>query len=167
MNRWLVLAVVLVGLLAAVYYWLAYLPSRNLPAAETASPGAALNNPPAVEPEKDSGAENPPQSAEAASAAMAGIWQSTEDSQYVMVLQADGTVEERYGNEITDTGTWRTLDSLEGTAVEIRPDFVSKVYLQKTLNGEVYFYNVVEAEADSLVLIYLDRGNILSFTPVR
>lgn len=106
-------------------------------------------------------------SASSAATAMAniiGVWQSTDDPKFIREMRNDGSVIDRYESEEDADGLWMifTKDipdtSFTGTYEE------GAVYLSIAMGeDEKYYFKVARADGDSLDLVYLDRGGVLSF----
>jgi hypothetical protein len=101
-------------------------------------------------------------------AALIGGWKSTDDANFTRGFSEDNGYVDRYAGDIaaTDTGVWSTF-----TATNPDPEFTGEVasdttYLKLTSlkSNESYYYTVVKAIDNELVLTYLDRGNTLTFT---
>ncbi|PIR83914.1 hypothetical protein COU18_00665 [Candidatus Kaiserbacteria bacterium CG10_big_fil_rev_8_21_14_0_10_51_14] len=101
------------------------------------------------------------------SEAMIGTWQSAEDPNFTREFRDDGRVVDRYvGNaSATSEGIWGafTADMASaGTTTGLAPGVV---YVQMTFDDMVLYFSIVKA-ADTLEMVYLDRGNQLTFTRV-
>lgn len=97
-----------------------------------------------------------------------GMWQSDEDPKFTREIRNDGTVVDGYEGEEDSDGLWMVFtkeipDTAYAGTIED-----GAVYLSLAMSEEEKLYfKVVEADEDSLELIYLDRGNTLSFHRVQ
>lgn len=113
---------------------------------------------------------SPAANAETASSdpALVGTWQSTEDANFTRTFTADGHVTDAYKGQAdaTETGTFVVVDpTKEDVGVPVDTVLGMTVLKINFPSGPLYF--AVQSEsASSLKLIYLGRGNILSFTKV-
>ncbi len=103
----------------------------------------------------------------AVSRAMVGMWRSTDDPRFTREFKEDGTVIDRYESvpSATRKGIWGafTADMAEGgTATGLAGGVV---YIQITINDASLYFSVVRA-ADTLQLVYLNRGGQSNFTRV-
>ena len=97
---------------------------------------------------------------------LAGAWESTEDPNFVRTLEANGTFADTYPEEVVTTGTWSIFthtDIPESFPYTIVEDLI---YLSLDNSDVTLFFSIVEVTQNSLTLIYLDRGGILSFTRI-
>jgi len=96
-----------------------------------------------------------------------GVWQSTQDSNFIRTIYENGGYADTYiGEEASTEGPWVTF--MADTAPVEFPYQVEEgaEYLElKDTDGSLYF-KVVERTEEKLVLIYLDRGNVLEFMRV-
>jgi len=102
-------------------------------------------------------------STEAIQAGIVGEWQSTDDEKSVRIFKADGTISEVYDGEELSGGTWSIFTEV-GT--EPVPAIPGATYLKIVDGDEAYYFSVAEVSAQSLALIYLDRGGVLTYTRV-
>ena len=111
--------------------------------------------------------------------ALVGLWQSIDDKKFSREFKADlraeasaqagGTVEDRYlGNDTaTQIGTWVVVDPTQENTGVSPTDLAGMTVLKLAFpDGQVMYYGVSAVSSDSLTLIYLVRGNTLSFTKV-
>lgn len=80
-----------------------------------------------------------------------GTWKNTEDSKYTVVFMPGGRLSEQYESRTASEGTW-----------EISPG-KDLFQLKKTIDGEIFLYEIVTVTDSNLTLIYLPRGNTLTF----
>lgn len=90
-----------------------------------------------------------------------GIWQSTEDSKSVSIYGQDGTFQGLYDNKELITGAWKVTSSLKGTSFEDRGEGVYLIVAEPS-TGPLY-YSVLKSNGEILELLYLPRGNTLSY----
>lgn len=95
-----------------------------------------------------------------------GKWQSTEDPKFIREILNDGSVIDRYEAE-EDSGLWMVFtkeipdSAFTGTMED------GAVYLSIAMSeDEKYYFQVTKVDAQSLELIYIDRGGVLSFNRV-
>jgi len=97
-----------------------------------------------------------------------GKWQSDEDSKFIREIRNDGTVVDQYEGEADSDGLWMVFTkeipdtAFDGTMED------DAVYLSLAMSEEERLYfKVIQVDGDSLELIYLGRGNVLSFHRVQ
>jgi len=98
--------------------------------------------------------------------ALLGIWQSDSDALFVRKFAATGYVDS-YAGEVSSTGEWNfaPADTLPYSSDDIElPTTDSYIVLQDEAETEVLFFKIAEITDSSLVLIYLNRGGVLTFT---
>lgn len=98
------------------------------------------------------------------SASYAGKWRSDEDAKYELEFSADGSFVEYYDGKETEKGAWLEMPSLGDEASNYGDLGLSGLFLKLERGDGPYLYKVLKADSASLQLIYLGRGNILSFT---
>jgi len=105
---------------------------------------------------------------------MTGTWRSTDDPKFTRTFEADGTVTDAYQGETsaTETGTYTVVDPLaEPSGVFGNTPVASlagSTILKLTFPKSGVLYFAVKSQTESsLQLMYIDRGNILSFTKVQ
>jgi hypothetical protein len=93
-----------------------------------------------------------------------GTWRSSEDPKFIREIRNDGVAVDRYEGEPESEGLWMVFTkeipdtTFNGTFED------GAVYLSIAMGeDEKYYYKVLDTDAGSLVLIYLDRGNVLTF----
>lgn len=91
---------------------------------------------------------------------LVGIWQSDQDVNAQIIFAEDGTTTDLYDGEQLSSGVWGLYTDEDA---EYNP---SGLFLRSVLNGETYEYAVVELTQETLVLSYLERGNILEYSRV-
>lgn len=94
-----------------------------------------------------------------------GKWQSVEDANFIREFRADGSLADYYGEDEAGTGTWVPVGT-EGVPFSIPVDEES-IDLKLTLNGEDYYFRMLEVTNDRLALMYLDRGGVLEFERMK
>lgn len=100
-----------------------------------------------------------------------GTWQSTDDAKFTREFDANGQAADRYqGDKSADmNGTWQLFrgDS-PPTKFAGKTDYVSDaIYLAVTEGGDTQLFAIDGIDARSLDMIYLDRGNTLSFKRIH
>jgi hypothetical protein len=103
--------------------------------------------------------------ASAVTRAMVGVWRSADDPKFTREFRGDGTVTDRYeGDEgATKEGIWGAFTAdmaVAGLTTGLTP---GTVYVQVTIDDSSLYFSVIRA-ADTLELLYLDRGEQLNFT---
>ncbi len=100
---------------------------------------------------------------------LVGTWRSREDSKFTREFYADGSFVDRYeGNAAaTQPGEWRRASKAEVEASLAGSLEAGMDYLILTIDGEIYNFGLVDLTPTALELVYLDRGNTLSFTKVK
>lgn len=104
------------------------------------------------------------------SESIAGKWQSTDDAKFFREFTTDGHVTDSYeGAEKTD-GVWVAY-SAENVPESVQfPVDENAVYLQLVMEGsqdDALNFKVAKLTPETLELIYMDRGGVLSFTRVQ
>lgn len=100
---------------------------------------------------------------------LVGEWRSTGDVQFTRIFRADGTITDTYAGEevmTEDAGTWEVLSDLRGEPISI-PSEEGVNYLKLMFGTEAMYFSIAELDAESLVMIYLNRGGALEFERVR
>lgn len=94
-----------------------------------------------------------------------GTWTSVDDASYQMTFAPNGALTELYAAENIATGTYTFAPSPIGYVEE---DFSATDeaanYLLEDIDGERYAYRIQVVSPERLELVYLERGNTLSFT---
>jgi hypothetical protein len=123
----------------------------------TAAAAALLSNRPVAE-----GAMSP--EAIVVSSAMIGVWRGASDQMFTREFREDGVVIDRYEGEtpITTEGIWGAFTA-DMAPAGTRGLAEGVVYVQMTF-GEASLYFAVAKAADTLELVYLDRGSQSNFT---
>lgn len=93
-----------------------------------------------------------------------GVWESTDDANFVRVFEENGTVTDTYegDSEATSIGQWTILTDLSEEPPNI-PSEEGMVYLKILFEEEAFYFIISEVDETSLQLIYLDRGGALNF----
>lgn len=103
-------------------------------------------------------------------AALAGTWQSLDDTRFSRELDADGRSADRYEGEPGDgiVGTWSVFLGASPppgmSAQKLKPDVV---YLRLQQNGDSLLFALAALSRSDMKMVYLERGNILSFTRLK
>jgi len=102
--------------------------------------------------------------------ALVGTWQNTDDTRFTRELAADGTVTDRYADDPRSAakGTWTVFDGNapppEARSYKMIPE---ATYLEIRQNGDLLIYGMADLSTQSLQLVYLERGNRLSFARLK
>ena len=105
---------------------------------------------------------------------MVGTWKSNEDPKFTRTFAAGGAVTDAYAGDssATETGSYAVVDPLKeplgafGTVSAGSLTGMTILKLTFPKSGVMYFGVQSETES-SLSLIYIGRGNLLTFTKVR
>ena len=93
-----------------------------------------------------------------------GVWRSNDDPAFTREFLNDGTLVDSYGEELDD-GLWMVFTKEIPDSAFTGQLEDGAVHLSIAMGeDEKYYFRVTRADATTLELIYLDRGNILSFT---
>jgi hypothetical protein len=103
-----------------------------------------------------------------------GEWQGIEDGRYSMVIRPDGTFVETNDGNVTNSGSWTISEKVND------PDFSyleSGLYLIKNptrieggtndIREEMQYYKILLLNSTALEIVYLDRGNTISYSRKR
>jgi hypothetical protein len=97
-----------------------------------------------------------------------GVWQSNDDGNFTREIRNDGTVVDRYDGGEDSDGLWMVFTkeipdtAFTGTIED------GAVYLSLAMSeDEKLYFKIAKTDRDALELIYLDRGNTLSFHRVQ
>ena len=104
-------------------------------------------------------------------ALMAGKWRSTDDAKAMVEIRADGTWIDSYTGEPSATATshWLLFSGAKPPKEAASETLDAKsTYLEVSdQDGGQLFYALEKVDAKSLELLYLDRGNELSYARVK
>ena len=101
---------------------------------------------------------------------MIGTWQSTDDTRFTRELDADGKAVDRYDGDASATtpGEWTVFSGATAPADLVNYKFhADGVYLEVQQNGDTLLFALTGADRASLQMVYLERGNTLSFTRLK
>ena len=100
-----------------------------------------------------------------------GSWQSTDDGNYSVKITANGKWTDTYStsatNSASQTGTYTLFTSADpdpALAAAVTPGVV---YIKLVEGKSTSFFGVVQADGGNLQLVYLDRGNTISFVKTQ
>jgi hypothetical protein len=93
-------------------------------------------------------------------ALIVGAWVSNEDPKYALTVTADGKYIETYDGKDETVANYAWVDACEGAAD-------GGPYLQVKEPNLERCFDVAGVDAKALELIYLSRGNVLSFSRVQ
>lgn len=100
---------------------------------------------------------------------MQGTWRSEDDAKFTRTFKADGSYTDAYEGEpsATETGMYSVVDTTK-VDVGVPATAVSGMTVVKltSKSGDLYF-TINEVTDTKLVMTYLGRGNILTFTKVQ
>ena len=103
--------------------------------------------------------------------AIAGTWQSTDDTRFTRELDADGKAVDRYEGDASATtpGRWTLFMGSKPptgttTGKAFQPDVV---YLRLDQNGDVLLFALAGLSRSDMKMVYLERGNLLSFVRLK
>lgn len=109
--------------------------------------------------------------APAQQALMVGKWRSTDDARAMVEIRADGTWVNSYTGEPSATATshWLLFSGAKPPKAAAGETLDAKsTYLEVTdADGGQLFYALEKVDAKSLEVLYLDRGNELTYTRVK
>jgi hypothetical protein len=99
---------------------------------------------------------------------MVGTWQSTDDANFTRAFTADGHFTDAYKGDsaATETGTFVVVDPMKEDVGVPTSTVVGMTVLKLNFASGPLYFGVQSETENSLKLIYLGRGNILSFTKV-
>jgi hypothetical protein len=103
-------------------------------------------------------------------AAIAGTWQSLDDPKFTREFASDGKAVDRYeGDEsATTTGHWMIfLGSAPPAGTAGRAFQRDVVYLRLDQNGDVLLFALAGLSRSDMKMVYLERGNLLSFVRLK
>jgi hypothetical protein len=114
---------------------------------------------------------SPAMAAPTPQALMAGKWRSTDDAKAMVEIRADGTWIDSYTGEPSATATshWLLFSGAKPPKEAASETLDAKsTYLEVSdPDGGRLFYALEKVDAKSLTLLYLDRGNELSYARVK
>jgi hypothetical protein len=104
----------------------------------------------------------------AVAANIMGSWQSTDDFNYTVNVDANNKWTDSYrgsdaSSSVSETGTYTLFTSANPDKSFTGVLVPGVVYLKVAEGKTVTYYSVLKAAGDELQLSYLDRGNTLSF----
>jgi len=104
-------------------------------------------------------------------ALMVGKWKSTDDAKAMVEIRADGTWIDSYTGEPSATATshWLLFSGAKPPKEAASETLDAKsTYLEvNDQDGGQLFYALEKVDAKSLELLYLDRGNELSYARIK
>jgi hypothetical protein len=98
-----------------------------------------------------------------------GMWQSTEDPRFTREIRNDGIAIDAYaGASTTSQGHWMVFTKeIPDTSFTGALEDGATYFSFSIDASEKLYFKILKADADSLDLVYLDRGNTLSFKRVK
>lgn len=99
------------------------------------------------------------------SSQIVGGWQSREDAKFIRSIRSDGVVEDLYEGEEPILGTWTVFTEENAPEGFAYPLEAQTVYLRIVDDSDATFdFKIVTLTPETLELVYLDRGGVLTFT---
>lgn len=102
--------------------------------------------------------------------ALVGTWQNNEDTRFTREFAADGTAVDRYADDPRSAakGIWTVFNGNAPPAeAKSYPMIPEATYLEIRQNGDVLIYGLESLTTQSLEMVYLQRGNRLSFARLK
>ena len=100
-----------------------------------------------------------------------GSWQSTGDGNYSVKITANGKWTDTYSTSATSsasqTGAYTLFTSADPDPALAGAVTPGVVYVKLVEGKSTSFFGVVEADGNNLQLVYLDRGNTISFVKAQ
>lgn len=115
-------------------------------------------------------ATTPPPDLPAIRSAVAGTWQSADDPKFTRELAPDGSATDRYEGdaEATTSGRWQVFVGNAPPAGLAGQKFQpGVVYMSLAQNGDMLLFAVVGLSRAELKMVYLARGNLLTFQRLK
>lgn len=158
----LLLAVLLIGGIA--YAW--YQQATMMPAAPTeTNEDVAVDTGADDRAMSDAGIDTEPIPADS----IVGTWQSTDDPNFVRTIYENGGFTDSYEGspDATHSGTWVTFTATEAPDDFAYPTEAGTTYLEMSDEDTVYTFAIIELSEESVTMLYLDRGGVLSFERIN
>lgn len=102
--------------------------------------------------------------------ALVGTWQSTDDTKFTREFDAGGRTVDRYEGDdsATTPGHWSLfLGKTPPPALAGQKFDPDSVYLELDQNGDVLLFGMAGLSRSDLKMVYLERGNLMSFTRLK
>jgi len=102
--------------------------------------------------------------------AIIGTWQSVDDPKFTREFLPDGSAAERYEGDTSATtpGRWLVfLGSAPPRGLAGRTLQPKVIYLELDQNGDQLLFGLAGLSRSDLKMVYLERGNLLSFTRLK
>ena len=102
--------------------------------------------------------------------ALVGTWQSVEDPRLTREFAPDGRAAERYEGDVSATamGHWSIFPGTAPPKSLAGRNFQPKaVNLELDQNGDQLLFGLAGLSSSELKMVYLERGNLLSFTRLK
>ena len=102
-------------------------------------------------------------------APIVGEWRSTDDANFTRQFNPDGTYTDSYEGDAsaTSNGIWKLFTTTNPDSAFTGVLAQGTTYLKMADASTTLFFSILKETNDGLQLLYLDRGNTLSFTRVR
>jgi hypothetical protein len=100
---------------------------------------------------------------------MVGTWRSTDDARSMVEVRADGSWIDSYTGEpsATTTSHWMLFSGAKPPKAADQTLDAKSTYLEVSDKDGALFYALEHVDAKSLELLYLDRGNTLTYRRVK
>ncbi|XKT74597.1 MAG: hypothetical protein ACJKTH_00695 [Patescibacteria group bacterium UBA2163] len=98
---------------------------------------------------------------------LAGVWQSTEDPNFVRTMYENGGYMDSYEGEEQANGPWVIFTAENAPEEFPYPTEAGMVYLEMQDDSGPLYFAITELTRERLVLIYLNRGGALEFEKVQ
>jgi hypothetical protein len=101
---------------------------------------------------------------------MVGTWQSVDDPKFTREFSPDGSAAERYEGDASATtpGRWSLfLGSAPPRGLAGRTLQPRAIYLELDQNGDKLLFGLAGLTRSDLKMVYLERGNLVSFTRLK
>ncbi len=102
---------------------------------------------------------------------LTGKWQSTSDAKFVREFKAGDKVTDYYDGKAVTDGLWVVFTKANAPKIVPFPIDVNAVYVQITEKGTqqdtLNFKVQLSADANTLTLIYMDRGGATTYTRIQ
>lgn len=112
-------------------------------------------------------ADQSPDLARVVSESIVGRWQSNEDAKFIREFKVGGTAADYYDGKVASADTWKafTKEKPVDTFVPLEDN---TPYLQMvTEENRSLIFKVAKLTPESLELVYMDRGGMLTFTRIK
>lgn len=100
---------------------------------------------------------------------LVGTWKSTDDPNFVRTIYENGGFTDSYEGspDATHSGTWVIFTAAEAPNDFAYPIEAGTTYLEMSDEDAVYTFAIIELSEESVTMLYLDRGGVLSFDRIN